>query len=57
MTDYERMREELSRKTVKELRAIAREEGICLSYSGATKAGTVNEIVSQRRYRETNGEW
>lgn len=52
MTDYEKMREELSRKTVKELRAIARDEGICLSYSGATKAGIVGEIASQRHYRE-----
>lgn len=52
MTDYEEMRAELSRMTVKQLRAIARDEGICLSYSGATKAGTVNEIVSQRRHRE-----
>ena len=52
MTDYEEMRAELSKLTVKELRAIARAEGICLSYSGATKAGGVGEIVSQRRYRE-----
>ena len=57
MTDYDEMRDELSRLTVKELRAIARDEGICLSYSGQTKVGTVNEIVSQRRHRETNGEW
>ena len=42
--------------TVKDLRAIAREEGICLSYSGATKAGIVGEIASQRRYREHDGE-
>lgn len=52
MTDYEKMHEELSRMTVKQLRAIARDEGICLGYSGATKAGCVGEIVSQRRYRE-----
>ena len=55
MTDYDKMRDELSRMTVKELRAIAREEGICLSYSGATKAGIVGEIVSQRHYREHEG--
>ncbi|MBR4687083.1 MAG: hypothetical protein IKP01_02115 [Bacteroidales bacterium] len=52
MTDYDKMRDQLSRMTVKQLRKIARDEGICLGYSGATKAGTVNEIVSQRRHRE-----
>ena len=52
MTDYEAMRGELSKLTAKQLRAIARDEGICLSYSGATKRGTVDEIVSQRRHRE-----
>ena len=56
MTDYEAMRDELSKLTVKQLRTIARDEGICLSYSGATKKGTVDEIVSQRRYRETEEE-
>ena len=55
MTDYEKMRAELFKLTVKELREIARDEGICLSYSGATKRGTVDEIVSQRRYREHEG--
>lgn len=55
MTDYEEMRAELSKLTVKELRSIARAEGICLGYSGATKAGAVNEIVSQRRHREHEG--
>lgn len=52
MTDYDKMRDELMCMTVKQLKQIARDDGICLSYSGATKAGTVNEIVSQRRYRE-----
>lgn len=52
MTDYEEMRAELMGMTVEQLRKIARDERICLSYSGATKRGTVDEIVSQRRYRE-----
>ena len=55
MTDYEKMREDLSRMTVKQLRAIARDEGICLGYSGATKAGIVGEIVGQRRHFEMEG--
>ena len=52
MTDYDAMRDSLSKLTVKALRAIARNEGICLSYSGATKRGMVDEIVSQRRNRD-----
>ena len=53
--DYEKMRGELSKLTVKQLRDIARKEGICLGYAGSNKAGTVNEVVSQREYREREG--
>lgn len=49
------MRDELWHMTMRELRALARDEGICLGYDGATKTGTVNSIVDQRRYREENG--
>ena len=52
MTDYDAMRDSLSKLTVKQLRDIARTEGICLSYSGSTKKGIVGEIVSQRRHME-----
>jgi hypothetical protein len=52
MTDYEKMREDLARKTMKELRAIARDEGICLGYDGARKDSTVAAIVGQRKHRE-----
>ena len=56
MTDkYGAMRGELAKLTTKQLRGIAREEGICLGYSGATKRGMVDEIVGQRRYREMGG--
>ena len=55
MTDYESMRESLMQLTVRQLREIARTEGICLSYSGSTKKGIVGEIVGQRRYREQEG--
>lgn len=50
--DEERMISELSKLTVRELREIARSEGVCLGYAGATKAGIVQEIVSARRYHE-----
>jgi len=52
MMDFEKMCDELSRKTVKELRQIARDKGICLGYSGASKKSMVGEIASQIRYRE-----
>ena len=52
MTDYDAMRDSLSKLTVKKLREIARTEGVCLSYSGSTKKGIVGEIVSQRRHKE-----
>ena len=46
------MRERLSALTVRELKDIARAEGICLGYAGATKAGTIDEIIANRRYRD-----
>lgn len=54
MSDYETMRAELSRLTMRELKQIAKDEGICLGYDGSRKTTTVNAIVSQRRYREKN---
>lgn len=50
--DERRMRERLSALTVRELKDIARAEGICLSYAGATKADTIDEIIANRRYRD-----
>lgn len=50
--DERRMRERLSALTVRELKDIARAEGICLGYAGATKAGTIDEIIANRRYRD-----
>ena len=53
MTDWEARAEELSRMTMRELRALACEEGICLGYAGSRKDTAVNEIVSNERYLET----
>ena len=50
--DEEAMRRALMRLTVRELRQVAREEGVCLGYEGSTKAGIVGAIVSHRRYVE-----
>lgn len=51
-TDYSAMRADLARRTMKQLREIARAEGITLGYDGATKRGTVDAIVGERQYRE-----
>ena len=51
-TDYDAMRADLARRTMKQLREIARAEGICLGYDGARKDTAVAEIVSVRRHRE-----
>ena len=55
MTDWEARREELSRMTMRELRALAREEGVCLGYAGSCKDTALDEIVSSERYWETEG--
>ena len=54
-TDYGRMRDELSALTMRQLRAIAKSEGICLGYAGSRKASAVDEIVGQRRHRDMAG--
>lgn len=51
-TDYAAMRADLANHTMKQLREIARIEGITLGYDGATKRGTVDAIVGERQYRE-----
>ena len=51
-TDYDQMRTDLSKHTMKQLREIARAEGICLGYDGSRKDSTVAAIVSNRRHRE-----
>ena len=56
MTDYEAMRDSLMQCTCKELRAIARAEGVCLGYDGANKKSMVNAIVGHRRHVERTGE-
>lgn len=50
--EEERMVRELSKLTVRQLREMARSEGVCLGYAGATKAGIVQEIVSYRRHSD-----
>ena len=53
---WEDMRERLMGLTTKQLRQIARDEGITLGYAASRKDTTVAEIVSQRRSRALRGE-
>ncbi len=55
MTDWDAVRDELLGMTLKDLKALAKEEGICLGYAAGTKATCAGEIVTQLRYRELNG--
>ena len=52
MTDWDKMREELSSLTKAELFQIARDEHITLGTAAARKESTVAEIVTWRRCRE-----
>ena len=52
---WETMAEELAKLTGKQLRRIARDEGICMGNEGGTKDNMVRCIVVNRRYREMNG--
>lgn len=55
-TEWEQMRERLMGLTLKQLKQIAKDEGVCLGYAGSRKDTTVAEIVGQRRHRAMNGE-
>ena len=52
---WESMRQELMGHTLKQLKAIARDENICLGYAAYQKETCVGEIVSQRRHRAEGG--
>ena len=52
---WEEMRAELMGLTLKELKAIARDERISLGYAASRKDTCAGEIVAQRRYREVAG--
>lgn len=53
---WDEMRERLMGLTAKQLRQLAKDEGICLGYDASRKDTTVAEIVSQRRHRALRGE-
>ena len=48
------MRVELMGKTVKELKQICRDEGICPGWDASRKDSLVGCIVTNRRHRELN---
>lgn len=53
---WDEMRDQLMKLSIKELKAIAKEEGVCLGYAASRKDSTVGEIVAYRRYTEQHGE-
>ena len=53
---WDEMRERLMSLTTKQLRQLAKDEGITLGYAASRKDTTVGEIVSQRRSRALRGE-
>lgn len=53
---WDEMRERLTGLTLKQLKQVARDEGICLGYDASRKDTTVAAIVSQRRRRALRGE-
>ena len=53
---WDEMRERLTGLTLKQLKQVARDEGITLGYAASRKDTTVAEIVSQRRSRALRGE-
>lgn len=55
MDRWEQMRQELSKLTVKELKAIAKNEGISLGYDASRKDSCVGAIVTARRHFELEG--
>ena len=44
-------RERLEKMTLKELKAVARKEGICLGYDGSRKANAISLILEWRRFK------
>ena len=53
---WDEMRERLMSLTTKQLRQLAKDEGITLGYAASRKDTTVGEIVSHRRSRALRGE-
>ena len=55
MDRYDEMRSELMAMTLKDLKRLAKAEGISLGYDASRKDSAVGCIVSNMRYREANG--
>lgn len=44
-------RERLEKMTMKQLREVAKNEGVCLGYDGSRKADAIKAIVDWRRFK------
>ena len=44
-------RERLEKMTMKEIKAVAKDDGICLGYDGARKSNAIGLILEWRRFK------
>ena len=44
-------RERLEKMTMKEIKAVAKDEGISLGYDGSRKADAINAIINWKRFK------
>lgn len=51
MTTEAEDRERLEKMTMKEIKAVAKDEGICLGYDGSRKADAVIAIIEWKRFK------
>lgn len=51
MTTEAEDRERLEKMTMKQLREVAKDEGICLGYDGSRKANAIGLILKWRRFK------
>ena len=51
MTTETEDRERLEKMTLKELKAVAKDEGISLGYDGSGKANAVDTIIAWKRFK------
>lgn len=51
MTTEAEDRERLEKMTMKQLREVAKNEGVCLGYDGSRKANAIGLILEWRRFK------
>lgn len=57
MTTEAEDRERLEKMTMKEIKSVAKDEGISLGYDGSRKANAIGLILEWRRFKGCYMEW